>query len=354
MASARTITDDDVALHKARAIAQLAPGLAHDLINQVGGISQFLPLVTGQLEERDARMLRDSADRALETVTAFQQLVRTRATGSRPERLDRLVDSVRTLVAYDLQPVTVTVDLPADPPEVDGVPADLRQAILAVLLDRLAAMGAPPAGRLRFVAAEAPAGATVAELAIEDDGPTSAPDSVDIAVARHLLERSGGALREDSPPGGGSRVVLAMRLAGVGEDPREAGHRTQASAPADSGTTALICDDDASLRSLISRVLLRDGIVALEAATGEAALEVLATTAVDVVLADHHMGGMTGSDLYLAAVERYPALRDRFVLMSGDAGASDFVAFARDRGIRIVEKPFTVNMADVVRAVARA
>jgi CheY-like chemotaxis protein len=64
---------------------------------------------------------------------------------------------------------------------------------------------------------------------------------------------------------------------------------------------------------------------------------------------------MTGLDLYRRAVELRPALAGRFVLVSGDAGDAELVEFAAAQGLRVVEKPFDVNvLAALVREAATA
>ena len=52
----------------------------------------------------------------------------------------------------------------------------------------------------------------------------------------------------------------------------------------------------------------------------------------DAVLTDQHMAGMTGLELYTAAMAAQPALAHRFILMSGDPGADDLVRFATRPG----------------------
>jgi hypothetical protein len=52
-------------------------------------------------------------------------------------------------------------------------------------------------------------------------------------------------------------------------------------------------------------------------------------------------------------VELHPDLRGRFVLVSGDAGDAALVAFAREHGLPVVEKPFDVNdLARLIQVVA--
>jgi len=105
-------------------------------------------------------------------------------------------------------------------------------------------------------------------------------------------------------------------------------------------TMILVCDDEDSVRSLVVRVLRRAGLEAEEAATGLAALAVVETGRVSAIVADHHLGAMSGLELYALAVASDPALRGRFVFMSGDAGDGALADFASANGLPVVAKPF--------------
>ena len=115
----------------------------------------------------------------------------------------------------------------------------------------------------------------------------------------------------------------------------------------------LVCDDEASIRALIRRVLERAGMRTLEASSAEQALSVLGERTVSAVLADQRMAEMTGTELYERAVRIRPDLAARFMLMSGDAGDAELTAFARSAGLRILPKPFDLHgLPAAVRSVA--
>ena len=85
------------------------------------------------------------------------------------------------------------------------------------------------------------------------------PTRVDFAVARHLLERSGGALRHElaarrRQPDRPGRCGVAAARRGTARHEAGDGDRRDRQRP-DGQLTVLVCDDDASLRSLVSRVL---------------------------------------------------------------------------------------------------
>jgi CheY-like chemotaxis protein len=62
----------------------------------------------------------------------------------------------------------------------------------------------------------------------------------------------------------------------------------------------LVVDDNATLRLLIAQTLEANGYLAIEADSGEAALEVALFNPPDVCVVDHLMPGMTGADLIRA------------------------------------------------------
>ena len=71
-------------------------------------------------------------------------------------------------------------------------------------------------------------------------------------------------------------------------------------------TCVLILDDDQELLDLYSRYLARAGYRCISAQTGEVALERLKSDAVDVVISDLTLPGMTGMEFMRRARERDP------------------------------------------------
>jgi EAL domain-containing protein (putative c-di-GMP-specific phosphodiesterase class I)/DNA-binding response OmpR family regulator len=99
----------------------------------------------------------------------------------------------------------------------------------------------------------------------------------------------------------------------------------------------LVVDDAADLRRLITIALRRAGFDSLEAASGEAALEILKMESVDVLVLDMGLPLMSGTDVVQALRERPETLTLPVLLMTGsgtsdsvieglDAGADDFLA----------------------------
>jgi DNA-binding NtrC family response regulator len=112
--------------------------------------------------------------------------------------------------------------------------------------------------------------------------------------------------------------------------------------------TVLVCDDDASVRALLVRVLHRAGYLAVPVATAGEAIEVLETTSVDAVMADHRMHAMTGIELHGRIAQRHPGLGSRFLLMTGDPEEDSVIAFARQWRLQVLAKPFDLRQIAVI------
>ena len=102
----------------------------------------------------------------------------------------------------------------------------------------------------------------------------------------------------------------------------------------------LIVDDEPALRRALERALRHFGYEAVSAGGGDSAYEILAHEQFDVILLDVRMPLMAGDTLFLALVRRWPELRNRIILMSGDAesAARDWSAELKSRPL--LDKPF--------------
>ena len=104
------------------------------------------------------------------------------------------------------------------------------------------------------------------------------------------------------------------------------------------GRRILIVDDDQLLRDSLKRHLARHFAVAT-AADGREALTWLAHQEFDAVVSDVDMPVMDGLALRTEVMTRYPALGQRFLLMSGCVPHWRRI----DPTIHFIAKPFTID-----------
>ena len=216
---------------------------------------------------------------------------------------------------------------------------DERQAVAA--LDPAKARGTQPEGdepkevgpgRPPKRAARAAAASASAEAA-------SAAEPVHAAVPARTTEPVGG-----SEPVAASAHPTAVPARGSSTRP--------AAAPATARPNVLALDDEPSIRSFLRKALVAAGMDCRPVQDGAAALDLLRESPFDVMLIDHRMAGMSGTEFYEAAIEFRPELAQRAIFMSGDVLNPDLLGFATQRGIRLLAKPFDIDA--VIRTVREA
>ncbi len=123
-----------------------------------------------------------------------------------------------------------------------------------------------------------------------------------LAIARHLAEQHGGEIRADSEGvGRGTRVVL--RLPAASSRDRPSRHRgADAVSPSITplrlhGATVLVVDDHHDARELLATLFEGCGATVVQCGSAEAALAVLRTSPVDLVVADIAMPDVDGHEL---------------------------------------------------------
>ncbi len=388
LAHATELADSDrlqqelVQAQKMEAIGQLVSGVAHELNNPLASIVAFSQLIRRdpRLPEdlrHDADLLVQEADRTRRIVQNLLDFARQRPPERHPTPLRALIDSVLDLQAYSINASQIEVELDIEP-EVPPVPLDraqMQQVLLNVTLNAIQAMHtAADRGRLSIHVGTRGKGATrFARIAVTDDGP-GVPDEhrdrlfvpffttkepgegtgLGLPVSFGIVAAHGGHLRHERGPGGrGATFVIELPLSRgeVAERPGSAGTATTGHMADDAASVdasgrskrVLVLDDEPSIRRFLAKALQIAGYEPVLASDGREALAILGEGAVDVMMCDHRMAGMTGTQVFEAAVAIRPELAGSFVFMSGDVLNPELREFAAAHGIGLLAKPFDLD-----------
>ncbi|MBO9318512.1 MAG: response regulator [Chloroflexus sp.] len=157
-----------------------------------------------------------------------------------------------------------------------------------------------------------------------------------LAAVQGIVRRHQGAIQVNSAPGLGSTFTVYLPATRKAISPAS----KPQSMPVILRGIALIVDDEAAIRTTLSRILERAGMVTLEAANGHGALTLLTETAlgIDIAVVDLAMPGMNGLELLAAIRQRYPKLP--VLLMSGNPGQVTDDSLPLDQYTDFIPKPY--------------
>jgi CheY-like chemotaxis protein len=111
----------------------------------------------------------------------------------------------------------------------------------------------------------------------------------------------------------------------------------------------LVVDDDDMVRRVLVEVASEVSMEVEAAASGQAALDALATKSFDLLITDLRMPGVTGLDVVRYARDRYPSMH--VIVVTGFAGAEEERAVGQFDAV-FLHKPFGSD--EFRRAVRRA
>ncbi|MFN7923175.1 MAG: response regulator [Bryobacteraceae bacterium] len=202
-----------------------------------------------------------------------------------------------------------------------------------------------------------PAPGTYAKLSIADAGHAIHPDilarlfepafggelaSLGLPAIFKSVREMGGMLTAASGYGKGTVFSLLLPCvaapaatgAPAKEEPVNNHHKTE---------TVLIVEDEAGIRTLMRRILDREGYQLLEAGHGKAALELARNQpgVIDLLVTDVVMPEMNGFELARALRAIRPGLKVLYI--SGYTGMASFDPAQLSEGSAFLQKPFTLN-----------
>ena len=332
---------------KLEAMGSLTGGVAHDFNNLLTPIVGALDMlqrrgVGGEREQRLIAVAVQSAERAKTLVQRLLAFSRRQPLQPVPVDLGALVENMAGLVSSTTGPqIRVAVDVADDLPRARADPNQLEMALLNLSVNARDAM--PEGGTLRISALAKTVGAgarpglkagrylclSVADTGVGMDEATAARavepffstkgfgkgTGLGLSMVHGLASQLGGVLAINSKLGLGTNIELWLPQT---EDKIEPSAATPEGEPMRGRGDALLVDDEEAVRLSTAEMLAELGYTVVEAASAEEALRLIANGAkVRLVITDHLMPGMTGTDLARAVRERHPDIA--VLILSGYA-----------------------------------
>ena len=112
-----------------------------------------------------------------------------------------------------------------------------------------------------------------------------------------------------------------------------------------SSITILVVDDEEMMRSLLTKILTRDGYKILTAEDGQAALDLLAHEPVSIIISDIKMPRLNGFELLKAVKTKYPRIGMIMMTAYGDTfTVKDALLLGADEYITKPFKSFEISL----------
>ena len=360
---------------KMEAIGHLAGGIAHDFNNLLTGILGYVVLASEREEARPDPVLHRYLEQARTSCNRARDLIRQMLTFSRgqrgeprPLRLAALVRESLALMRPSL-PATVEIvtDLDDDAPTVLADAVQIEQVLLNLCINARDAMNG--LGTLRLAVRPVHAGdeccaschqpvrGDFVELAVGDDGGGIAADvlarmfepffstkgvghgsGMGLAVVHGIVHEHHGHIVVDTGPACGARFrVLLPAFSSTAAD---AAKTVESVLPAARlHGRVLLVDDDETVLGFMAELLRHWGIDVLACDGGPAAARHIDenAAAIDVLLTDHLMPGVTGLELARRAHVRQPDLA--VLLYSGNTTTLPAADLAAAGVAAVLDKP---------------
>ncbi|GEO17115.1 hypothetical protein MAE02_48110 [Microvirga aerophila] len=323
---------------KMESMGQLTGGVAHDFNNLLTPIVGALDMlqsrgIGGEREQRLIAAAAQSAERAKTLVQRLLAFARRQPLQMTAVDVGKVVRGMTDLVASTTGPqVRVVVEVAEDLPPAKADPNQLEMALLNLAVNARDAM--PSGGMLRITASaetiQAGAGGmlqagryiclSVADTGVGMDEVTLARAvepffstkgigkgaGLGLSMVHGLASQLGGTLSIKSKVGLGTNVELWLPKSA---DVPEAMGPTREVPHARARGTALLVDDEEFVRLSTADMLADLGYDVLEAATAEEGLALVQNgVEIAVLVTDHLMPGMTGSDLARAVQTLRPGV----------------------------------------------
>ncbi len=328
------------------AIGRLAGGIAHSFNNLLAAIAFHGELLAAgvrgdeRLAAHAGEVLR-AGERAASLASQLLAFSRKQVLRPRPLDVGEAIAAMRPMLAQLLgEDVRLTTHLERGAGCVEADLAQLEQVVLNLAVNARDAM--PYGGELTLAAApvrldepseelELPAGDYL-QVTVRDTGAGMSQDvlahvfepffttkephrgtGLGLATVYGIVRQSGGGIRVASEPGAGTTFEIYLPLR-RGERPQSEPASLECGAEGGSEVVLLV-EDEESIRLPVAEVLESRGYTVLAAADGHEALEVAAGYhgAIDLMVTDVVMPGMSGSELAEQLTRSRPELKVLFV-----------------------------------------
>jgi two-component system, cell cycle sensor histidine kinase and response regulator CckA len=360
-------------MQKMEAIGRLAGGVAHDFNNLLQALLSTVEVLrvrgdaVGTLEatvaELEAHVRRGAA-------LTRQLLLFARRELAKPERLDLndvVLEAARLLRRLVRETIRLSLRTETGSLPLDADRGQLEQVLVNLVVNGSEAMA--EGGEIVIRTGRLPASEVFLEV---EDGGAGIPEALrdrifepffttkageggtglGLSVVHGIVLQHGGRLEVASTIGKGSTFRVILPGAAAEPESESLAPSGDVAVQRGNGERVLVVEDEDGARKALVEILGLLGFEVVAAASGEAAEEVAAAAAFDLVLTDFVLPGIDGGELARRLSASRPTLK--VILMSGYAADEAMRHSISSGKVRFLQKPFDVQtLARAMRSALR-
>lgn len=378
VASARDVTESKLIeerlaqKEKFAAMGQMMAGAAHELNNPLTailGVGELLhERAADETSKRQLDLVMQQARRAAAIVQNLLAFSRPSAQTRLPVQLPGVMQHAIQLAqpSFTQKKIAVTFEASGGLPSVLADSKLLTQVFLNILVNAEQSISA--AGHAGHVKISLTSADDRVIVTISDDGAGISQDNIGkvfdpffttkrpgggsglgLTIALAVIKEHNGTIDVESLPGHGAAFQVCLPAAGkvaanITTDRVQQAAKAEKSASAESslpGRTALVVDDEESIREILQEGLSARGMKVEAASTAEDALALLDARTFDVVLCDFNLPKLSGEEFFNRLSSSGHVL-PRFVFITGELVDSEKIAKVGRQGASILQKPFRI------------
>ena len=370
---------------KLAATGEMIAGVAHELNNPLASTLLYAQLlqerITDETLANDLSQIVTQARRARGIVNGLLDFAQQRAPEWVPTDINQLLQKTLDFQAYTLQTHDINVFSQFSPsvPMTMADPHQLRQVVINLIHNALQALDKKRSGNRHLTLtttcgpSQYDAGtadpAPVIRIVVQDNGPgittevisrvfdpfftTKSPGEgtgLGLSVCHGIIAEHEGHIWVESQADQGATFYIELPIIETESLPKgsDEGELFSPAKPSQSANI-LIIDDEQSLLSVLTVILMNKGYHVDGVSDGATALDYLAERDYDLILSDLRMPGMSGIEFYRQAVQLHPQIKDKIVFSTGDIVSQGTQEFLDEMGVPFLSKPF--ELSELLRVV---
>ena len=368
---ARDITEEKLLreqlLHseKLSSVGKLVAGIAHELNNPLMGIMGFSQILMDTAEDKPISEIKRKLEKIYNESLRTAKIVQNLLTFSRSKKAERKYLSLNELLqqtcdlrGYSFKANNIKVELKLTPglPKTMLDPHQMQQVFINILNNAEDAITAKKGGGNIAISSYIKNDRLCASFT--DDGPgvdkgvirnvfdpffttkeVGKGTGLGLSITHGIVTEHKGSIHIKSPEGGGAVVTVELPIVGDTEWV-EVEKLLDDVEEQLTGTEILVVDDEESIREALSDILESDGFTVTTACDGHEAMEELAKRRFSLLITDIRMPGISGADFYSTVIDKYPYMKKKVVVITGDIFNKTTKDFLKRSGCPYFLKPF--------------